>query len=127
MNVGEWDKAIQTAEHYDRISLKTTYYKMAKQFEVSKDFERAIEYYEKSETHKKEVPRMLMNAGEFGLLEEYIGRNTDKELFKWWGKYLESQMRIDEAINYYKKAEDYASLVTTFLITFPDRFSRQGF
>lgn len=84
---------------------------MAKQFEISKDFERAIEFYEKSETQKREIPRMLMNAGEFALLEDYIARTTDKEMFKWWAKYLESQSRIDDAINYYRKAEDYASLV----------------
>src|SRR5688572_16516700 len=111
MVIGEWDKAIQTAEHFDRISLKTTYYKMAKQFEISKDFERAIDYYQKSETHKKEVPRMLMNAGEWPRLEEYILLHNDKELLKWWAQYLESQQRIDEALNYYKKAEDYASIV----------------
>lgn len=84
---------------------------MAKQFEISKDFEKAIDFYEKSETHKKEVPRMLMNAGEIGLLEEYVTRANDKELYRWWGQYLESQQRIDEAMAFYKKGEDYASLV----------------
>ena len=109
---GEWDKAIQTAEHYDRISLSTTYYKMAKQFEISKDFEKAIEYCEKSGTHKKEVPRMLLNSGEIAILEDYISRANDKDLYKWWGQYLESQQRIEEAMSFYKKGEDYADIVS---------------
>lgn len=65
---GDWDKSLEIAETHDRISLKTTYYKIAKQFEITKDFDRAIDYYEKSETHAKEVPRMLMNAGEIQYL-----------------------------------------------------------
>jgi len=87
---------------------------MAKQFEISKDFEKAIEYYEKSSTHKKEVPRMLLNAGEVELLEEYISRANDKDLYKWWGQYLESQQRIEEALAFYKKGEGYSEIVIDF-------------
>ena len=49
---GEWDKAIKIAETHDRINLKTTYYKTAKLLEISRDFDRAIQYYEKSGTHR---------------------------------------------------------------------------
>jgi len=114
--MGEWDKAIQTAEHHDRISLSTTYYRMAKQFEVSKDFEKAIEFYEKSKTHVKEVPRMLMNAGEIDKLENYVLAQNDKELNKYWGHYVESQGLIDDAVTYYKKAEDYADWVRLLIV-----------
>ena len=48
---GDWEKSIKLAEEYDRINLKNTYYKLAKQYEISKDFENAIAYYEKSGTH----------------------------------------------------------------------------
>ena len=95
-------------------SLKATYYKLAKQFEISKDFEKAIEYYEKSGAHVKEVPRMLMNANEFDLLEDYVRRANDKAVYKWWGQYLESEQRVDEAMDYYKKGEDFASLVLSY-------------
>jgi intraflagellar transport protein 140 len=84
---------------------------MAKQFEVSKDFEKAMDYYEKSETHKKEVPRMLMHNGEFELLEQYVARQNDKELYKWWARFLESEQRIEEAMEFYKKGDDQASIV----------------
>jgi len=114
--MGEWDKAIQTAEHHDRISLTTTYYRMAKQFEVSKDFDKAIEFYEKSKTHKKEVPRMLMNSGEVEKLESYILEQNDKDLYKYWGHYLESQQNIDDAVAFYKKAEDYADWVRLLIV-----------
>jgi intraflagellar transport protein 140 len=57
---GEWTKAIKVSEKFDRINTKTTYYKLAKQFEVSREFETAIKYYEKAGTHKKDVPRMLL-------------------------------------------------------------------
>lgn len=49
---GEWEKSVQIAETYDRINLKNTYYKTAKLLEISRDFEKAIEFYEKSGTHK---------------------------------------------------------------------------
>mmetsp|Transcript_5948 Transcript_5948/g.5232 ORF Transcript_5948/g.5232 Transcript_5948/m.5232 type:complete len:156 (+) Transcript_5948:2321-2788(+) len=81
---GEWDKSLEIAENHDRISLKTTYYKIAKQYEVSKDFDRAIEYYEKSETHTKEVPRMLMNNGELQYLQRYVEESQHKGLYSWW-------------------------------------------
>lgn len=107
----EWDKAVAIAETNDRISLKTTYYKMAKQFEISKEFDKAIDLYQKSGTHHREVPRMLMNAKEFGLLEDYVTSSSDKELHKWWAQYLESQGKIEDAIKYYRQSEDYSDLV----------------
>ena len=47
----EWDQSIDIAEKHDRINLKTTYYNRAKMHEVSKDYDKAIEYYEKAEKH----------------------------------------------------------------------------
>ena len=113
---GEWDRALQIAENFDRISLKSTYYKMAKQQEVSRNFERAIEYYEKSDTYRKEVPRMLMNANEFGLLEKYIESSSDKELYKWWGQYLESQGKIQKALEYYESGKSYSNIVRILIV-----------
>ena len=49
---GEWEKSIQIAEVQDRINLKNTYYKTAKLLEISRNFQKAIEFYEKSETYK---------------------------------------------------------------------------
>ena len=113
---GEWDKAIQIAEKYDRIGLKTTYYKMAKQFEVARDFQKAIEFYEKSGNHLKEVPRMLMQAGQMQKLEEYIIETKDKELYKWWGQYLESQGKTQNALEYYQEAESFSNVVRILIL-----------
>ena len=33
---------------------------------------------------RKEIPRMLMNAGELKLLEEYVEEKKERELFKWF-------------------------------------------
>jgi intraflagellar transport protein 140 len=54
------EKAIEISEKYDRINLKNTYYNAAKLYEASSRFDLALEYYEKSNTHLKEVPRMYL-------------------------------------------------------------------
>lgn len=91
--------------------MKTTYYKIAKQYEISKDYDRAIEFYEKSGTHAKEVPRMLMNSGELQYLQRYVEESQDKGLYSWWAQYLEANGKIDEAMKYYQMGEDFASIV----------------
>lgn len=58
--LGEWDKAIKIAENHDRINLKTTYYKTAKLLEISRDFEKAIFYYEKSGTHRLFIIKIIL-------------------------------------------------------------------
>jgi len=52
--------------------LKNTYFRTAKLFEVSKDYDKAIEFFEKSGNHRKEVPRMLFENNEIEKLESYI-------------------------------------------------------
>jgi len=49
---GNWEKAVQIAEQYDRISLKNTYYKNAQMEEMSQQYESAIRLYEMSETFR---------------------------------------------------------------------------
>ncbi len=52
--------------------MKTTYYNAAKNYEISKDYEKAIEYYEKSNTFRKEVPRMFLEVGDTESIEKYV-------------------------------------------------------
>ena len=78
---GKQEESIKIAEEKDRINLKNTYYRQAKDYEVLKDFNKAIEYYELSETHQKEVPRMLIENQELGMLEDYILAKRDEKLF----------------------------------------------
>jgi len=113
---GEWDEAIEISEKNNRINVKNIYYQMAQHFEQSKDFEMAIDSYVKSNTHAREVPRMLYKNGMFPRLEQFIEEKQEPDLFKWWAQYKESKNDIEEALNYYQKAEDNASLVRLFIL-----------
>uniref|UniRef100_A0A8C9J5C3 Intraflagellar transport 140 n=1 Tax=Panthera tigris altaica TaxID=74533 RepID=A0A8C9J5C3_PANTA len=65
--------------------------------------------YEKSDTHRFEVPRMLSEDPQS--LELYVNKMKDKTLWRWWAQYLESQAEMDAALHYYELAQDYFSLV----------------
>ncbi|XP_048407747.2 intraflagellar transport protein 140 homolog isoform X1 [Stegostoma tigrinum] len=106
---GQWQKAIENAEGFDRVHLRTTYYNYAKHLEALGDHHLALIHYEKSDTHRFEVPRMLLE--DLQALEIYVNKTKDKSLWKWWAQYLESQADMDAALKYYEKAQDYLSLV----------------
>ncbi|XP_073409706.1 intraflagellar transport protein 140 homolog [Dendrobates tinctorius] len=106
---GQWQKAIETAENHDRVHLRTTYYHYAKHQEAMGDQNVSLSYFEKSDTHRFEVPRMLLDNPQ--TLENYINNKKDKILWKWWAQYLESQSDLDAALRYYELAQDYLSLV----------------
>ncbi|KAI4899556.1 hypothetical protein NFI96_017646 [Prochilodus magdalenae] len=106
---GQWQQAVETAETQDRIHLRTTYYNYAQHLEAMGDKSLALTYYERSDTHRFEVPRMLME--DTLSLELYINKMKDKSLYKWWGHYLESQSEMESALRYYDYAQDYLSQV----------------
>uniref|UniRef100_A0A671RDE2 Intraflagellar transport protein 140 homolog n=1 Tax=Sinocyclocheilus anshuiensis TaxID=1608454 RepID=A0A671RDE2_9TELE len=106
---GQWQQAVETAETHDRIPLRTTYYSYAKHLEAMGDKNLALVYFEKSDTHRFEVPRMLMEDNLS--LEIYINKMKDEDLYKWWGHYLESQSDMEAALHYYDLARDYLSQV----------------
>ncbi|XP_055220877.2 intraflagellar transport protein 140 homolog isoform X5 [Gorilla gorilla gorilla] len=68
-----------------------------------------IKSYEKSDTHRFEVPRML--SEDLPSLELYVNKMKDKTLWRWWAQYLESQGEMDTALHYYELARDHFSLV----------------
>ncbi|XP_064415198.1 intraflagellar transport protein 140 homolog [Latimeria chalumnae] len=106
---GQWQKAVETAEMHDRVHLRSTYYNYAKHLEVTGDQNLALSHYEKSDTHRFEVPRMLLE--DVQALEIYVNKMKDKTLWKWWAQYLESQSDMELALKYYELAQDYLSLV----------------
>ncbi|KAG8009125.1 hypothetical protein GBF38_011739 [Nibea albiflora] len=106
---GQWQQALETAENHDRIHLRTTYYNYAKYLESMGDKTRALTYYENSDTHRVEVPRMLQD--DTSSLEIYVNKMKDKNIYKWWAQYLESQSNMDSALCFYERAQDYLSLV----------------
>eukprot|EP01105_Mastigella_eilhardi_P002868 TRINITY_DN1371_c0_g2_i2.p1 TRINITY_DN1371_c0_g2~~TRINITY_DN1371_c0_g2_i2.p1 ORF type:complete len:1217 (+),score=421.92 TRINITY_DN1371_c0_g2_i2:1075-4725(+) len=111
---GQWEKALNMTETLDRIHLKSTHYAYAKHLESLLDFAGAIQHYEKAETHRLEVPRMLFDAGKLMELDTYIQTSNDKKLFLWKAQYVESKGEPDEAMTYYEKAEDQLSLVRLY-------------
>uniref|UniRef100_A0A674PQ19 Intraflagellar transport 140 n=1 Tax=Takifugu rubripes TaxID=31033 RepID=A0A674PQ19_TAKRU len=106
---GQWQQALETAETLDRIHLRTTYYSYARYLESMGDKTSALTFYEKSETHRVEVPRMLQD--DTASLEAYVKEKNDK---CWWAQYLESQSDMDSALHFYNLAEDYFSLVRVY-------------
>ncbi|XP_047465018.1 intraflagellar transport protein 140 homolog [Mugil cephalus] len=106
---GQWQLALETAESHDRIHLRTTYYNYAKYLESMGDKTLALVYYEKSDTHRVEVPRMLQD--DTSSLAIYVNKMKDKNIYKWWAQYLESQSDMDSALHFYECAQDYLSLV----------------
>ncbi|KAJ8245793.1 hypothetical protein GJAV_G00260380 [Gymnothorax javanicus] len=106
---GQWQRAVETAETHDRVHLRTTYYSYAKHLEASGDRNMALVYYEKSDTYRFEVPRMLLE--DVQSLEIYVNKMKDKSLYKWWAQYLESQSDMESALRYYEYAQDFLSLV----------------
>ncbi|XP_064178375.1 intraflagellar transport protein 140 homolog isoform X2 [Anguilla rostrata] len=106
---GQWQRAVETAETHDRVHLRTTYYGYAKHLEATGDRNMALVYYEKSDTYRFEVPRMLLE--DVLSLEIYVNKMKDKSLYKWWAQYLESQSDMESALRYYEYAQDFLSLV----------------
>ncbi|NWV82998.1 IF140 protein, partial [Dasyornis broadbenti] len=105
----QWQKAIEMAEAHDRVHLRTTHYNYAKHLEATRQQSLALTHYEKSDTHRFEVPRML--SEDLQALENYVNKMKDKSLWKWWAQYLESQSDMESALKYYVLAQDYFSLV----------------
>ena len=58
---GRWKDALRVCSKHDRIHLKATHYLYAKHLESTGNIEDAIKHYEKAETHRYEVPRMLFS------------------------------------------------------------------
>ncbi|XP_073219058.1 intraflagellar transport protein 140 homolog isoform X5 [Lepidochelys kempii] len=108
----QWQKAMEVAETHDRVHLRTTYYNYAKHLEATAECNIALSYYEKSDTHRFEVPRML--SEDLQALEIYVNKMKDKNLWKWWAQYLESQSDMESALRYYELAQDYFSLVRVY-------------
>nr|XP_048723967.1 intraflagellar transport protein 140 homolog isoform X1 [Caretta caretta]XP_048723968.1 intraflagellar transport protein 140 homolog isoform X1 [Caretta caretta]XP_048723969.1 intraflagellar transport protein 140 homolog isoform X1 [Caretta caretta] len=108
----QWQKAMEVAETHDRVHLRTTYYNYAKHMEATAECNIALSYYEKSDTHRFEVPRML--SEDLQALEIYVNKMKDKNLWKWWAQYLESQSDMESALRYYELAQDYFSLVRVY-------------
>ena len=66
---------------------------------------------------------MLMCTNKINMLANYIEEKKDKELYRWWAQYLESNEKYDQSLNYYKLAEDFSALVIPSPFFYPFLFS----
>ena len=98
--------------YFHRIHLRSTFYNFAKHLEKKGDISGAISNYEKSGTHRFEVPRLLFE--DWNILEAYVQKTNDKELKRWWAQYMESTGEMELALQYYELAEDFLSLVRVY-------------
>ena len=108
---GQWEKALDVAVQSDRIHLRTTHFEYARYLETVGDIPAAIKNFEASETHRRQVPRMLFEAGRLDDLEMYVESACDEELTRWWGKYCEVKGDFDRAMRLYAKMSDEFSMV----------------
>jgi intraflagellar transport protein 140 len=108
---GKWEEAVQVAEKHDRLNLKSTYFRLAQNYEAQQDFSSAIEYYELAEVHCEEVPRMLYSNLRLTELETYVNSKQEPRLYSWWGHFLQSQQDYQKAFKCYQQANDQASIV----------------
>ena len=76
-------------------------------FSRSLKTQQAVDGYEKAETHRFEVPRMMLDNPR--ALEDYINKSQDSDLLKWWAQYQESQQDMNRALTYYEAAGDIHS------------------
>lgn len=109
---GQWPDALNLAKTKDRVHLRNTYFAYAKHLEALGKIDEATEYYELSETHRFEIPRLLFNEPE--KLEAYVKQSKNKDLLKWWAQYLESSHEMEEALKFYAAADDTLSLVRVY-------------
>ena len=98
------------AEEKDRIHLKATHYAHAKQLEASGNTTDAVRHFERSGTHRAEVPRMLFDAQQMSQLQTYVDSSKDNELLKWWAQFAESNGQFDKALQYYERAKDHHAM-----------------
>ena len=108
---GKYEKAVKTSLQNDHLHINTTHYNYARHLESIGDIEGAIDQYELSQTANTEIPRMLFQLNKIAELEDYIHRNDDATLWKWWASYMESQNRLEKAYKYFRKAGDYLNCV----------------
>lgn len=71
----KFEEAQKLAESKDRIHLKSTLYKWGRSLELSSEYNEATIMYQKANTHKHDIPRMLIDQPR--LLDEFMSQTHD--------------------------------------------------
>jgi intraflagellar transport protein 140 len=110
-NSGQWEHALETAATKDRPSLSLTYYKFALHLQEHGDKHGAIVAFEKSNSSKSEIPRMMLGLGNEIELKTYVETSIEKSVKKWWAQNAESHGDIGSAMKHYEEIGDIFSIV----------------
>ncbi|KAJ3192140.1 hypothetical protein HK101_006975 [Irineochytrium annulatum] len=106
---GLWDKALEVASKFDRINLRTTYFKFGRYLLEIGDKIGAAAAFEKSGSHCIEIPQSLVDSE--AELRVLVSMSNDKHLRRWWGQYEESRGNFADALKFYNDADDVLSMV----------------
>lgn len=74
-NQNRFEEAEKLAESKDRIHLKNTLHEWGRSLELNGEYKEATVKYEKANTHRYDVPRMLIDHPE--LLDAYMSKTSD--------------------------------------------------
>lgn len=111
---GEFDRALEVCMKHDRLHLKATYFAYAKHLEALGEVKEAIAAYYESGTHCTEVPRMLWETDNLGLLAAFVHEKKEKDLSRWLGHHYESDPDPEvkkQALELYREVEDTYEIV----------------
>ncbi|XP_034933868.1 intraflagellar transport protein 140 homolog [Chelonus insularis] len=105
----KFSDAINLTKEKNKICEKLVYYQYAKSLEQDGDIEQAIDMYTKAESHKFEVPRILLNQP--AKLQKYLEDTNDLEIRNWYAQYIESTGDLESALRLYETAKDTLSVI----------------
>ncbi|KAH6570782.1 hypothetical protein BASA60_007571 [Batrachochytrium salamandrivorans] len=106
--IGQWEKAIEITSSKDRSSLPAVFHNLGNYLQEIGDQSGAIAAYEKSNTAKTHIPRMLLDKPTD--LLSYIDYSSDMPLKVWWAQNAESHGDFETASRYYSEANDFLSI-----------------
>lgn len=107
-DAGHWQKAAEVAQQKHRIHVRHSSYCHAQHEQAKGELSLAASLYEQSETHVFEVPRMLIEDS--SALQSYVSHSNDRNVKRWWAKYMESTGEMEVALKYYSEADDYLAM-----------------
>ncbi|KAH7830768.1 putative intraflagellar transport 140 like [Monocercomonoides exilis] len=108
---GRWTRALRIARESDQIHLASTRHLCAQHLEAMGDVVGAIELYEQAQTASVEVPRLLYFSERKQDLKGYVEATDTKDLWRMWGQLCESESKLEEAAEAYKRVGETLSLV----------------
>ncbi|XP_053678512.1 intraflagellar transport protein 140 homolog [Anopheles nili] len=106
---GRFEEALEVAEHFDRVHLRNTYHKYAEWLKECGKTQKAIQYYERTNSLMHNISQLLMDDP--AALKQYMQATSNPELLRWWAQYVESSGDMEGAFKIYQRSGDWFSQV----------------